>query len=89
MRFQISNTAYSSKRLWLETSPCYSEQEFALFIILNRLCIWGGKDKAGKNYSSWEFDPKMEPAVRRLLEFDKYQDDMFDMDDTSLDSYLR
>jgi hypothetical protein len=33
------------------------------------------------NYKSWEFDPVMEPAIRRLVEHDHYEERPFHMDD--------
>jgi hypothetical protein len=67
MKFHITPSYEPAIRLWLETTELYTEDELNLFIAFSSLSIWGGKDKSGRNYASWEFDPKMEPAIRKLL----------------------
>jgi hypothetical protein len=67
MKFHITPSYDPGIRLWLEISERWEEEEMVLFGIFNALSIWGGKDKSGRNYASWEFDPKMEPAIRKLL----------------------
>jgi hypothetical protein len=82
MKFHITPSYAPAIRLWLETSKLYSEDELNLFVTFSALSIWGGKDKTGENYSSWEFDPKMEPAIRKLLTYhNRYEEGMFNLHD--------
>jgi hypothetical protein len=81
MRFHINPSYAPGRRLWLEVTQdrFFTEDEYRLFWMLNKLSIWHGQDKHGANYKSWEFAPDMEPAVRRVLEYLRYEEGDFEL----------
>ena len=65
MKFYINPTAYSTMRVWVELSGVPMQQ--FLKDTLDILSCWGGADKRGENYISWEIGGDVVAAVRRFL----------------------
>lgn len=67
MRYMISGTAYRSKRVWVESFKNAPGFIGAAQEEMNAVSIWGGKDKSGANFASWEIDPKNVAVVKEIM----------------------
>lgn len=64
-RFFFSDTAYGTRRLWVERDP-----DGLIGVIasdINPFAIWKGADKVGENFASWEIKPEDEGALKSHL----------------------
>lgn len=62
MIYYINATVHGTIRLYTN-AYLDDNQKYTL----NILCCWGGADKIGKNYVSWEFDPVMLSVLPQIM----------------------
>lgn len=68
MKYYLDYTAHGNCRLWLTISMPDSRIE-----LLNALSCWGGFDKQGTDYLSWEFDKELYPYLQRMANSSNWQ----------------
>ena len=65
-------------RIWCEKNGFNGEP--TLYSIMSQLSVWGGPDKSGSNFISWELKPINEVEYRTHLKNSGWSEEQFETD---------